>query len=160
MGEGFRLKEAVKQMAKVCLISCVSAKQSRSTRAEDMYISPLFRGARFFAKSRFDRWYILSAKYGLLKPSQLIEPYEKTLKKMPKKERMHWAEKVINAITPCLDTDDVLSFVAGNDYREFLLPYKESSDTIVLNNLDTPDHIIRITQEISADLKKQYCKKD
>lgn len=45
-------------------------------------------------------------------------------------------------------------------YKEFLLPYKEVCDTIVVNNNDTPDDIIRITEEISADLKKEYCKKD
>jgi uridine kinase len=30
----------------------------------------------------------------------------------------------------------------------------------VVNNNDTPEEIIRITEEISADLKKEYCKKD
>ncbi|SMC41316.1 uridine kinase family protein [Pedobacter africanus] len=45
-------------------------------------------------------------------------------------------------------------------YKEFLLPYKGNCDTIVINNNDTPEEIIRITEEISADLKKEYCKKD
>lgn len=38
-------------------------------------------------------------------------------------------------------------------YKEFLLPYKESCDKIVLNNLDTPEDIIEITQVISDELK-------
>lgn len=44
-------------------------------------------------------------------------------------------------------------------YQEFLLPYKNLCETIVINNNDTPDDIIRITEEISVDLKEKYCKK-
>lgn len=43
-------------------------------------------------------------------------------------------------------------------YKEFLLPYKEECQKVVINNFDTPDDIIKITQEISEDLKEQYCK--
>ncbi|MET3113281.1 uridine kinase [Pedobacter sp. CG_S7] len=43
-------------------------------------------------------------------------------------------------------------------YNEFLLPYKDDCNQIILNNLDTPDHIISITEKIAQDLKIQYCK--
>ncbi|MBE9598721.1 uridine kinase [Pedobacter sp. MC2016-24] len=42
-------------------------------------------------------------------------------------------------------------------YHEFLLPYKDTCDTIVINNEDTPDQIIKITEEISVVLKDKYC---
>lgn len=38
-------------------------------------------------------------------------------------------------------------------YKEFLLPYKEQCDQVVINNDDTPDDIIRITEEITQKLK-------
>jgi uridine kinase len=38
-------------------------------------------------------------------------------------------------------------------YKEFLLPYREQCDQIVINNDDTPDDIIRITDEITQKLK-------
>jgi uridine kinase len=41
-------------------------------------------------------------------------------------------------------------------YKEFLLPYKNESDKIVINNLDTPEDIIKITEEISTDLRPRY----
>lgn len=44
-------------------------------------------------------------------------------------------------------------------YKEFLLPYKGTCDTIVINNHDTPDDIIKITEEISGNLKEKYCNK-
>jgi len=39
-------------------------------------------------------FYILSAKYGLLHPNDLIEPYEQTLKTATKKEKQDWAQRV------------------------------------------------------------------
>jgi hypothetical protein len=109
-------------MAKICFVSCVSKKRKDPSSAEEMYISPLFQGARTFAKTRFDRWYILSAKYGLLEPGQIIEPYEKTLKKMNIRERKIWTEDVFTDLTLHLSSGDILGFVAGQDYRKFLLP--------------------------------------
>jgi uridine kinase len=41
-------------------------------------------------------------------------------------------------------------------YKEFLLPYREFCDKIVINNNDTPDDIIRITEEISLELKEKF----
>jgi uridine kinase len=38
-------------------------------------------------------------------------------------------------------------------YKEYLLPYRESCDKIVLNNTQNAEDIIRITDEISADLR-------
>jgi uridine kinase len=43
-------------------------------------------------------------------------------------------------------------------YNEYLLPYKTNCNQVVLNNNDTPDNIIAITEKIAADLKAQYCK--
>lgn len=41
-------------------------------------------------------------------------------------------------------------------YREYLLPYREHCEKIVINNKDIPDEIIRITAEISTELKERY----
>lgn len=38
-------------------------------------------------------------------------------------------------------------------YKEFLLPYKEHCDQVVFNNDDTPDDIIKITEQITKELK-------
>lgn len=42
-------------------------------------------------------------------------------------------------------------------YKEFLLPYREECHKIVINNLDTPEEIIQITEEITEELKAKYC---
>jgi len=39
-------------------------------------VSPLFRKASAYAEATCDRWFILSAKHGLLAPDEVVEPYD------------------------------------------------------------------------------------
>lgn len=39
-------------------------------------------------------------------------------------------------------------------FNEFLLPYKEKCDRIIINNIDDPEIMLNVTSEISRDLKK------
>ena len=108
-------------MARICLIACVSLKDTRKMRAGDIYLSPLFKKAREFA-SNFDRWYILSAKYGLISPDMVIEPYEKTLNKMSREDRRKWAENVFGELKKHTKAVDEITFLAGLRYRQDLTP--------------------------------------
>lgn len=109
------------QMTKVCLVACVSTKLSEKAPAQELYTAPLFQKARSYATSRFDEWYVLSAKHGLLHPDQVIEPYEQTLNKMPKRFRMEWSDRVFQSIVSTIKRESLLAFVAGERYREDLL---------------------------------------
>ncbi len=111
--------------APVVLISCVKSKRDRPCRAADMYVSTLFRKMKAYADSlKPRRIYILSAKYGLLSPDDLIEPYEKTLKAMKSPERKAWASGVLSALRQDCDLDaDHFVFLAGDPYRRNLVPH-------------------------------------
>jgi len=61
------------------LVACCKKKLSVPSRAEDLYISPLFRFASLYCKQQCKTWFILSAKHGLLVPDEFIEPYNLTL---------------------------------------------------------------------------------
>ena len=78
-------------------ISCVKTKRSSRCMAKDMYISPLFKKAYQYALKFVpeDKIYILSAKYGLIHSSQMIDPYEKTLNAERDTERKVWAYNVV-----------------------------------------------------------------
>jgi len=82
----------------------------------------LFKRAKEFASKNFDHWYILSAKYGLVSPDSVIEPYDKTLNKMASQERLRWAEQVYSKLTKCTKADDEITFIAGLNYRQYLIP--------------------------------------
>jgi len=110
-------------MARICLIACVSLKDTRKMRAGDIYLSPLFKKARGFASNNFDRWYILSAKHGLITPDMVIEPYEKTLNTMSRQERHNWAENVFGELKKHTKAVDEITFIAGLRYRQDLTPF-------------------------------------
>jgi len=112
-------------MAKIILISCVSKKLNQKSKAQDLYISPFFQKNLQYAKSlNPDKIFILSAKYGLLRLNEEVEPYEKTLNKMTSNEIREWANSVLDQLQKVSDLNkDELIFLAGNNYRKFLLPH-------------------------------------
>lgn len=104
------------------LVSCVKTKLSRPAKAKELYVSNWFRKARAYVEREGGVWRILSAKYGLVHPEDVIQPYEKTLIKMRVKERRAWAGNVLQALGPCFADADTVVFFAGERYREFLEP--------------------------------------
>ena len=112
-------------MEKIVLISCVSKKKPHTAKAEDLYISPLFRLNLQYAKSlKPDSIFILSAKYGLLELDQEITPYDVTLNDMPSAQVKAWAEKVIEQLRKQADLQhDQFIFLAGERYRKYLTPH-------------------------------------
>jgi cytoplasmic iron level regulating protein YaaA (DUF328/UPF0246 family) len=107
-------------MATVYLVSCVSKKQNCEAAAEELYISNWFKKAKTFALLYADAWYILSAKYGLVRPTERIQPYEQTLNAMPRKVRLNWTEQVLSSIVANTAKGDHIVFLAGTRYRELL----------------------------------------
>jgi len=112
-------------MSHIGLISCVSAKRPCAAQARDLYTSAWFTKSRAFAEQRFDEWFILSAKHGLVEPTQIIEPYEDTLNNRPACQRQDWAKRVWAALCPRLNHTDRVTILAGEKYRAYLVPLIE-----------------------------------
>jgi hypothetical protein len=110
---------------RVVLVSCVKTKGKADAPARDLYTSPLFRGMRRYAERNTNAWYILSAKYGLLRPDEVVSYYEQTLKDLRKADRLAWAERVQQALLKLLPPGAEVVILAGNRYRENLVPYLE-----------------------------------
>jgi hypothetical protein len=104
------------------LVSCVAAKRSAPSPAKDLYISHWFTKARTYVESTGRPWFILSAQYGLLDPDTTVAPYEKTLNTMSAAERQIWAERVLQSLDPMLPGVDRVVILAGQRYRDFLVP--------------------------------------
>ncbi|GAA5819311.1 MAG: conserved hypothetical protein [Methanobrevibacter sp. CfCl-M3] len=107
----------------IVLIQCVSKKREYKSKAEDLYISPLFKKSLRYAKFlNPDKIFILSAKYELLKLDDEIEPYDETLNNYKKKERDEWGSNVLNQLKEETDIDnDEFIILAGERYREYLI---------------------------------------
>ena len=108
--------------ADLCLVSCVSMKRPVSARARDLYVSPWFQKARSCVEAMGCPWFILSAKYGLVDPNSMIDPYNQRLKTMPVNRRRAWARGVIEDLAPRLAGVNSVAILAGSAYREFVEP--------------------------------------
>jgi cytoplasmic iron level regulating protein YaaA (DUF328/UPF0246 family) len=110
---------------KIVLISCASKKLAFKSKAEDLYISSLFRFSLSYArKLKPDKIFILSAKYGLLNLNDEIATYNETLNNKPVSDIKIWAEKVVTDLGKMVSLkNDMFVFLAGKKYREYILPY-------------------------------------
>lgn len=82
---------------RVTLIGCVSKKASGAP-ARDLYNSELFRRRRAFAERSGRPWLILSALHGVVDPDTVLDPYDVTLKRMPKAARREWGRRVVSQL--------------------------------------------------------------
>ena len=81
---------------KIVLISCASKKLTYKAKAEDLYISTLFRLSLIYAKKlKPDKIFILSAKHGLVNLNDEIATYNENLNNKPVSDIKIWAEKVV-----------------------------------------------------------------
>ena len=113
---------------KIALISCTKSKKNYKCEAEILYSeSTLFRKALYYIKENYDKWFILSAKYGLLKPTSIIEPYDLTLNKFNNEEIKTWAENVWGSLKKEINNKDKLYFHCGENYRKGLIFYLDKN---------------------------------
>jgi cytoplasmic iron level regulating protein YaaA (DUF328/UPF0246 family) len=67
--------------------------------------------------------FILSAKYGLVQPTDEIEPYDVTLNTMSVAQVKAWSEQVFGQLKASADVErDHFIFLAGMRYRQHLVP--------------------------------------
>lgn len=79
---------------KVGLVACCGEKLGEKCAAHTLYQSPLFRKASAYASKHYREWFILSAKYGLVAPEDVIEPYDMTLKNQDETHLIKWGYMV------------------------------------------------------------------
>lgn len=104
------------------LVACARTKLSHAAAARDLYRSRWFQLARTIVEQRAERWAILSAKHGLLMPSEVIEPYDETLGTKSRAERKHWATAVSALVPPLVGNERQYAIWGGADYSEHLAP--------------------------------------
>jgi hypothetical protein len=132
----------------------VKKKQGSAAPARDLYLSQLFRGLRRYAECHADVWYILSAEHGLLRPDQVVEPYERTLNTMPKRDRTAWAERVRQQLLEVLPTNAEVTLLAGLRYREGIetfLRERGFNVSVPLQGLKIGEQLKRLKLEVQLD---------
>ena len=113
VGRGLRVR--------IGLVGCVKSKLTVASPARDLYTSTLFVGRRRFVEASCDRWFILSAKHGVVDPDAILEPYDETLKTASRAARRAWSQRVLSALDAELGDISGLCFEthAGAEYLEY-----------------------------------------
>jgi hypothetical protein len=104
------------------LVGCVKEKLARAAPAGSLYTSALFRGRRHYVERSCDAWFILSALHGLVRPEQIVAPYDVTLTAQGRRERRQWSAQVIHQLQLEIVgglAANVFEIHAGKDYRDF-----------------------------------------
>lgn len=130
----------------VVLVGCVKTKRDHAAPAEDLYASPLFRRRREFAESTGRPWFILSAKYGLVAPDEVIAPYDLAMAGQRLDYRKAWAGFVAEQLVDALGALWGIHFEmhAGAAYvepLEVVLRAHGASVTAPLRGLTQGEHL-------------------
>lgn len=109
----------------VGLVGCASQKLRRPAPARELYVSQLFRKASAYAELTCDRWYVLSAKHGLVRRDEVIAPYDMRLGTNHRTSPLihEWVDQVREQLTAELAgiENPKLIALAGEQYRAALL---------------------------------------
>lgn len=117
------------------LVSCTKAKLRRPARASDLYCSPGFRMKKAIVANAGADWLILSAKHGVVRPDDVIEPYDETLTNAGVAHRKSWSRRVLGDLLPIAKGHGKVICFAGRSYTEFLTPALRDAGVEVLEPL-------------------------
>lgn len=106
---------------RVGLVGCVKTKRTSPSPARDLYVSTLFTGRRRYVEQSCDAWFVLSARHGLVRSDERLEPYDETLNDQSAEAKRRWAQAVLAGLDSIgFDySSTTFEIHAGNDYRSF-----------------------------------------
>lgn len=98
------------------VVACSKSKLCHGAPARELYTSPLFKLSLAYAEQHCDKVYVVSAFHGLVELDQELDPYDRTLSKMPQKARIAWGIRIADSLIHRHGKEFVLVAMAGQDY--------------------------------------------
>jgi hypothetical protein len=122
--------------ADVILVGCVKSKLDHAAPACDLYVSELFRRRRAYAEARDARWFILSARHGLVAPRELLEPYDVHLVEQSTDYRDAWGHWVAARLATEMDVSGkTVEIHAGATYVDAVRSHLGRRGAVVVTPL-------------------------
>ena len=88
-------REAAHAEADIVIVGCSGSKAEGASRAVELFTGTAFRKARDLATRSGKPWYVISAKFGLLSPDEVILPYDVYQPKQSQRYRTAWGHWVV-----------------------------------------------------------------
>lgn len=82
------------ETATIALIGCGKQKRQHACQARELYTGPLFTACREWAEKNADAYWIASAKHLVVKPDQVLEPYDLSMQDLDADTR-RWRSRQI-----------------------------------------------------------------
>jgi len=115
---------------RVGLIACSKTKLDHAAPAAELYASPFFKKSLAWIQKRHDTYGILSAKYGLIMPDQVIEPYDVYLGDLSQEATASWCKLVHAQLMEKWGDRVIYQILAGSSYRIALTQMPMVEDVI------------------------------
>lgn len=138
-------------MHDIVLVGCGGSKLPYEAPAQDLYTSTLFRKSRAWAERNGERWFIVSAKHGLLLPTDVVAPYDIQLGKRKGPAIWPWAEDIVTTLVDY--HPERVAILAGAVYVEplrFQLSKHGIATDDPLHGLGIGDRLGWLTREVAA----------
>jgi hypothetical protein len=85
-------------MTRLLLVGCVKTQLDGPAPAEELFVSELFRRRRRHAEAAGSPWYVLSSRHGLLRPDEVVAPYDLPLGRQPVAYRRAWGAAAVERL--------------------------------------------------------------
>lgn len=108
---------------RIAIIACGKAKIKGKHQAKDLYVGNFFKQCLKVASTKYDAYYIVSAKYGLLKPVDVIEDYDFKLTKLSERQKKQWGFNVAQQINQTIESTNEITFLLGKCYYRYIAPF-------------------------------------
>lgn len=106
-------------MRHIGLISCTKKKLDTSDFAQNIYQGTSFVSGRAILEELCDRWYVLSARHGLLNPYTRIAPYDMSLDDLSDYDYMNWMQNVERHVASM--SPDKVTLIGPDVYVKYLV---------------------------------------
>lgn len=127
-------------------------KVNYKTEVRNMYTGSYFKECYNTAHLIYpeNHIYILSAKYGILKTTDLIEPYNVTFKNMKKAEKEECKKRINEQLKNMFSKDTQLISFLPKKYNEFVEDYFTNKISIFegINGMGNQKHILKELRRI------------
>ncbi len=130
------------------ILACSQKKGLKPVAACNLYLGSLFKLGRRFAEVHHFDYVIISAKYGLLSPEQVVSPYDQRIANMSDVRRIR--EMVVPPLQEIIGNYEKIIVIGGNLYRRVLEPLKSAKFEEISDSRGIGGILQRLKQRIAA----------